>query len=293
MTANTLTLPTTMTDDLKLARSGFRLLGAVSPGLAARMAVNLFLTPRKRPTSPNAQTIMSQAKAVSIQHGSRKLAAYVWENSGPTVLLMHGWESNASGMRGFVRPLLAAGFQVAAFDAPAHGRSQGRQTNFVDYSGAMQTIIHQIGPVYGMVAHSFGAATALFTLSQQPRLGVQRVVSLGAPSRLKDMVAIWTAFLGMSAATVEQMRQKLVDRVGIPLEMLAVETAVTQLTLPGLIIHDRQDRVVSFANAEAIAQNWQTATLQATEGLDHRGPLQDREVIRRVVAFLADESVIR
>jgi pimeloyl-ACP methyl ester carboxylesterase len=74
--------------------------------------------------------------------------------------------------------------------------------------------------------------------------------------------------------------------------MLAVETAVTQLTVPGLIIHDRQDQIVSFANAERIAQNWQTATLQVTEGLDHRGPLQDRDVIRRVVAFLGDESVI-
>lgn len=292
MSENSLALPLRMSNDLKMARSGFRVLGAVSPGLAGRVAVNLFLTPRRRPVSKNAQTTMSQAQSVAIQHGSRQLAGYVWPNDGPTVLLVHGWESNASGMRGFVRPLLAAGFQVAAFDAPAHGRSQGRQTNFVDYTGALQMVIHQIGPVYGVVAHSFGAAVTLYTLSQQPYLGVQRIVSLGAPSRLKDMVNIWTAFLGMSTATVEQMRRKLVDRVGVPVELLMVETAVTQLTIPGLIIHDQRDQVVSFANAEAIARNWQTATLQATEGLDHRGPLQDREVIRQVVAFLADDSVI-
>jgi pimeloyl-ACP methyl ester carboxylesterase len=279
-----------MTDDLKMVRSGFRLLGALSPALAGRLAVNVFLTPRRRAISSSAQTIMAQATPLTIQHGSRKLAGYLWENSGPTVLLVHGWESNAGGMRGFVRPLMAAGFQVIAFDAPAHGRSQGRQTNFIDYNGALQTVLQQFGPVQAVVAHSFGAAVTLFTLSQHPYLGVQRIVSLGAPSRLKDMLTIWTSFLGISAATVEKMRQKLVDRVGFPLETMVVETAVSQLTIPGLIIHDRQDQVVSFANAEAIARNWQTATLQSTEGLDHRGPLQDREVIRQVVSFLAEDD---
>jgi hypothetical protein len=95
MTANTLNLPTSMTDDLKMVRSGFRLLGALSPALAGRLAVNVFLTPRRRAISSSAQTIMAQATPLTIQHGSRKLAGYLWENSGPTVLLVHGWESNA------------------------------------------------------------------------------------------------------------------------------------------------------------------------------------------------------
>jgi len=194
-------------------------------------------------------------------------------------------------MRGFVRPLLHHNYQVIAFDAPGHGRSTGRQTNVVDYGGALQTIIQQLGPVHGVIAHSMGAAVSLLTLSQQPQLGVRRVVSIGAPSRLQEMVNIWTSFVGMSPPSARQMQQYLVDRVGIPLATLAVETAVANLTIPGLIIHNRPDSIVPFANAAAIQAQWPTARLLVTEGLDHRGPLRDRQVIQQTVEFLNEERI--
>jgi pimeloyl-ACP methyl ester carboxylesterase len=281
-----------MQRDLKWLRTGFQFLGTVAPSVTGRIALNLFLTPRKRPISAKAQQIMQQAEQITIAHGSRHLAAYVWENDGPTVLLIPGWESNASGMRGFVRPLLAQGFRVVAFDGPAHGRSTGKQTNFVDYSGAIETVIQTLGPVQAIIAHSFGAAAALFTLSREPNLSVERVVSIGAPSRLKEMVDIWTTFVGMTHSSVAEMRRKLVDRVGLPLEGIAVETAVSQLTIPGLIIHDQADTVVPYANAEAIHDQWRASTLLTTEGLDHRGPLQDRNVLRQVTAFLTEPLLV-
>jgi pimeloyl-ACP methyl ester carboxylesterase len=151
-------------------------------------------------------------------------------------------------------------------------------------------VIHHFGPVYGIVAHSFGAAATLLTLVREPSLPVQRVVSLGAPSRIKEMVDIWTGFVGMSPASAEQMRQRLVDRVGLPLDSMIVANAAAALTIPGLIIHDQDDKVVNYANAEAIHHNWTTSTLYPTKGLDHRGPLKDRLVLRRVVTFLSDEA---
>lgn len=292
MSTTTLALPQPMRRELRWLRTGFRMLDRVAPHLTGRIALNLFLTPSKRPISANANTLMTQATRHTLTHGSRKLAVYEWPGAGPTVLLIHGWGSNSSGMRGFVRPLLIQGFRVIALDAPAHGNSSGKQTNVLDYGGAIQTVIQALGPVYGIVAHSFGAAATLFTLVREPSLNVQRVVSLGAPSRLKEMVDIWTEFVGMSQAAAEQMQQRLVDRVGVPLENLAVANAAAALTIPGLIIHDQDDTVVSYTNALAIQRNWSGAILYTTRGLDHRGPLQDRMVLRRVVTFLSDEAVI-
>lgn len=288
MSTTTLALPQRMQRELRFLRTGFRFLGTVAPKLTGRIALNMFLTPNKRPVSANARTLMAQANRHHLAHGSRKLAVYEWEGAGPTVLLVHGWESNAGDMRCFLRPLLIQGFRVIAFDGPAHGHSTGKQTNLIDYGGAIQTVIHHFGPVYGIVAHSFGAAATLFTLVREPSLPVQRVVSLGAPSRLKEMVDIWTGFVGMSPASAEQMRQRLVDRVGLPLDSMIVANAAAALTIPGLIIHDRDDKVVNYTNAEAIHRNWSTSALYTTTGLDHRGPLQDRSVLRRVVTFLSD-----
>lgn len=291
MTTTSITLPQSHRRDLQIVRGGFHLIGSISPELSGRLAARMFLTPRKRPVSDQAQQILAQAETRMIKHGSRNLAVYVWGQAGPRVFLHHGWEANASTMRGFVRPLLRAGFQVVAFDAPAHGRSAGRQTNLIDYGSAIQTVAHQIGQPQALIAHSAGAAASLLMLSRDPAFAVDRVVSIGAPSRLNDMIVVWTSFLGLSPATVDRMRQRLVDRVGMNVDAIEVETAVRNISVPGLVIHDIEDRIVNFASGEAIAKNWQTATLVKTSGLDHRGALQDRSIIRRVVSFVAEGKV--
>jgi pimeloyl-ACP methyl ester carboxylesterase len=288
MLTNTLSLPQNMQRELKWLRTGFQFLGTVAPNITGRIALNIFLTPRKRPITARARQLMQQAEQITIAHGSRQLAAYVWQNEGPTILLVHGWESNASGMRSFVQPLHQQGFRVVAFDGPAHGRSTGKQTNLIDYSGALETVIKTLAPVQAIVAHSFGAAATLFTLSREPNLGIERVVSIGAPSRLQEMVDIWTTFMGMNRSSVAEMRRKLVDRVGLPIEGITTATAVSQLTIPGLIIHDQADTVVPYSSAQAIHAHWPTSTLITTQGLDHRGPLQDREILRQVTTFLTE-----
>ncbi len=292
MTTQAITLSKERQDHLKVARTSFRLLGALGSDVVARVAVNRFLTPRKRPLSDKAQSTLAQAEPMVIRHGNRELAAYVWEQDGPTVLLVHGWEANAAAMRGFIRPLRQAGFRVIAFDAPAHGNSTGKQTNFMDYSGAIQTVIHAINPVEAIIAHSFGAAAALYVLGRRPEFGVQKVVSLSAPTRLEDMLTVWTNYLGLTSAAATAMERRIVDRVGVSLKSLSVETAVANIQIPGLIIHDRQDRMVAFKNAEVIHRQWPNSELLATNGLDHRGVLYNKEVLRAVSAFLAPETVL-
>lgn len=292
MTTQAITLSKERQDHLKVARTSFRLLGALGSEVVARVAVNRFLTPRKRPLSNNAQSTLAEADNRIIPHGNRELATYVWEQDGPTVLLVHGWEANAAAMRGFIRPLRQAGFRVVAFDAPAHGRSTGRQTNFVDYCGAIQTVMQAIGPVEAIIAHSFGAAAALYVLGRRPEFGVQKIVSLSAPTRLEDMLMVWTNYLGLSSRATAAMERRIVDRVGVSLAALSVETAVANIQIPGLIIHDRQDRMVAFSNAEAIHRQWPNSQLFGTDGLDHRGALYNRQVLRRIVAFLSPETVL-
>jgi pimeloyl-ACP methyl ester carboxylesterase len=291
MTTTSISLPQPQRRDLQLLRSSFQLLDFISPKLSGRIAAKMFITPRRRSVSANARQIMSQAAATTVRHGSRNLAVHVWGEPGPPVFLQHGWEANASTMRGFVRPLLRQGYQVIAFDAPAHGDSEGKQTNLIEYGSAIQTVANTFGHPQAIIAHSAGAAATLLMLGRDPGFQVDHVVSLGAPSRLVDMLSIWTTFLGLSPATVGHMRQRLVDRVGFNLEAVSVETAVRNITVPGLVVHDLNDTVVSFANGEAIAQNWATAVLVQTAGLDHRGALQDRNTIRQVVSFINGADV--
>ncbi|MEM7127147.1 MAG: alpha/beta hydrolase [Chloroflexota bacterium] len=291
MSVATTTIPViqqSISIQVKATRRVFRLLGHVSPDLATRFAIRLFLTPNQRPYSGKAQRILSDARLVSYEHGSRTLQGYIWggENE-PTILLAHGWEANAGSMRAFVPPLVELGYRVIAFDAPAHGRSTGRRTTIYDYSGALQSISEAFGPIDGIIAHSLGAAATLLMVGREAQLGIKKVVVLGSPSNIFSVIQSWGTFLHIPHPVVAKMRQRLIDRIGLPLDDRTLERSVANITLPGLIIHDENDSLIPYANALAIHKQWRNASLTATQGLGHLGILYDPETVQRAVAFVA------
>jgi len=62
----------------------FRLLGAVSPPLAARLAVRLFTTPRARTLSPQESQFLQQAQNRRLAHAGGDIQVYEWAGAGPT-----------------------------------------------------------------------------------------------------------------------------------------------------------------------------------------------------------------
>ncbi|WP_408528934.1 alpha/beta hydrolase [Paraburkholderia fungorum] len=83
-----------------------------------------------------------------------------WPGSGgegKPVLLCHGRESRASHLGAFIQPLIAAGFSVIAYDAPAHGDSPGGTASVVSFGRALISVANEIGPPEGLVSHSLGS----------------------------------------------------------------------------------------------------------------------------------------
>src|SRR5688572_13678689 len=121
---------------LRLAGAG---LSSVTPAHAARLAARLFLTPPrpKRPTHEAA--VLSAAREDAVEVGGRRVRTWTW-GDGPTVLLVHGWGGRGSQLAAFVEPLLAHGLSVTAFDAPAHGDSDGRQATLPEMIAALRAV---------------------------------------------------------------------------------------------------------------------------------------------------------
>jgi pimeloyl-ACP methyl ester carboxylesterase len=275
------------------ARLAFRAAGVVAPAAAARVAERIFTTPRRvpRPLSPAAEALAARATPLAAEHRRGALRGMAWGN-GPVVLLAHGWESRWSSMAAFVEPLVARGFRVVAFDAPAHGASAGRQTDGVDYGRALSAAARAAGPVHGVVAHSFGAAAALLMLAGRSGLPwdaprVDRLVLLAAPADLRDLVAGFARQLALPARAERALLARLEARVGLPASAFSLAEAAAELLLPLLVVHDRDDASVPFADADAFARAQPRAELVATHGLGHNRLLRAPEVVRRVVDFLA------
>jgi pimeloyl-ACP methyl ester carboxylesterase len=85
------------------------------------------------------------------------------------------------------------------------------------------------------------------------------------------------------------MRRNLETRLSMRWEDLHIATIARELSVPALVVHDREDAEVSFAHGEEIAHAFPHGRLVATTGLGHRAILRDPEVVRQAVAFLRED----
>src|SRR5215213_2131231 len=111
-----------------------------------------------------------------------ELAVTSWGNSGPAILLMHGWGGARAQMTGFVDPLLFAGYRVVAYDQPAHGESDGTMTNLLEIAPTMDLIARHAGPFDAVIAHSFGTLITSYALVRRNFPAPSKLVYFGARS---------------------------------------------------------------------------------------------------------------
>src|SRR5579872_2300021 len=75
----------------RLLQAGMRVLGSVRPTAAATFMQRLwFSAPRSKPRATE-QAVLDSGTRLSFDVHGRKVAAWAWDNEGPTILLLHGW----------------------------------------------------------------------------------------------------------------------------------------------------------------------------------------------------------
>jgi pimeloyl-ACP methyl ester carboxylesterase len=263
-------------------RAVFRALGPF-PELAGAVAGRLFMTPPRPRVSPRVAEILSKAEPLSISWRGRPLRAWSW-GSGPTVLLVHGWGGYGAQLASFVPALEAAGYRAVALDGPAHGKSPGRQTSLVEFADAVLCTAEAVGPLAGIVAHSFGGASTAIAISRGLR--TPRIVFVGPASDPVLATQRFTAALGMPESGWRAMRSRLERKVGVRFDDLNIPRLAAGFDVPLRVVHDLADREVPWEEGSAIAAAWPGAELIATRGLGHYRILHDPEVIRGTVEFL-------
>jgi len=276
---------------LRWLRVQLKVLTAVAPGLAFRLAWKLFVTPRRLPVRPWEGPALATAACRTVAYATGPVAVYEWGPAvAPAVVLVHGWEHRASFWRAWVQPLVAAGYRVVALDGPAHGASGGKQATLVDYGGAVQAVVDTVGEVRAIVAHSFGGASvAGLPVRLAGAVPLPRLVLLSAPVGPRAVAGRFADFLSLSADFVEQFAQHVELATGRPVDSFAA--AVTGPTMGAekvLVLHDEEDEIIPFAEGQQIAAAWPGAVLHATRGLGHNRILRDAGVVQSAVAFIAD-----
>ena len=261
------------------------------PELAGAWAERMFLTP-PRNGSAGAALDLIDARASFVEHKGRHIATWRWgSDDAPAVLLAHGWGGYAAQMRGFVFPLLSAGYRVIAYDQPAHGMSEGRMTGLPDFADVLAELAWHHGEVSAIVGHSLGAAAAGLALSRH-KLRVAKVVLVSPPADLVGYSRRFARWHWMPEAVRRAMQSAIEERYGVLWDDLEVARTAPQLSTPALVIHDRDDRMVPWTQGAHLARLWPGARLMSTDGLGHGRILSDASVTHAAADFISGRSSV-
>lgn len=267
--------------------TGVRWMGRHFPDAAARLALAAWFRPRRYDPPRRELHWRMGATEFRIGRGTAGVRAWSW-GSGPTVLLVHGWEGRGMQLGGFVQPLVDAGHRVVTWDAPAHGRSPGSRASLFSFADTVLAAVRQEGPVHGIIAHSMGAAATLLALQARFPLTRLALVAPGDPERAGERLA---ESLGLPEDVSRAIGDKLHQRFGQSLSAVSARRLIREVDLPTLVVHDPSDPHASFADAREMAENAPQGRFAEVSGLGHHRILRDPGVIAAVASHIAGEPV--
>jgi pimeloyl-ACP methyl ester carboxylesterase len=190
----------------------------------------------------------------------------------------------------FAEQLRRAGFRVVAFDQPGHGKSEQERASLIDCARAALEVADALGPFRYAVTHSLGGLALLLIGEGAPPIArsypFERYVLVSSPNRFSSIVDEFSEELGLrpeAARVFDRHIERIAHR---PITTFTAANLLGAIRQPALVIHSRDDKEVSFRNAEEIVAAWPDAELQAFDGLGHRNILFASPVIRAAISYL-------
>jgi len=274
---------------LLLAKSiGFyiNVLSFVAPKKAVQKAYAVFSTPRKGKIQIDAiPEVLKSAEAVAFNFEDKTIQTYIWKGNETVLFLIHGWESNSARWKKALPYILKSGYTVVAIDAPAHGLSSGKDFNAHKYT----EFIHHVAKMYNpniLIGHSIGGKACLHYQTIHRNNNVEKIVVLGAPSDFKSIFENYVSLLGLNTKVNGELVNYYLENFNLSNKEIEGPLFSNESNLKGLIAHDIEDSVVSFAEAKKNSNAWQEALFIETKGLGHS--MNDEVLFEKISVFITE-----
>ena len=249
-----------------------------------------FTKPFRHKPLPSDVELIAQAKIQELDFENKRLRGYIWGEGAKVVLLAHGWSSHALTMRRYISALIRRGFKVVAFDAPAHGNSEGVRTTGMQYRRLLHQLVLEFKPD-AIIAHSLGGICILSELAQVPGANSIKIVTLAIPVTSTQMVRRFLEQARLHHLAYSHFERNVQRRMGINHTQFDLERIYPDgIPYPGLIVHDTHDTVIPYTEAVKLSGLWPQAKFITTHNLDHSGVLKDMHLVEQVVEFITTEE---
>jgi pimeloyl-ACP methyl ester carboxylesterase len=274
---------------LRYARARINILSLSSTRKAAVMAFRLFCTPQLR-LAEKGSPLFARGKRLSFRYEGHTIRGRVWLPASPPTkkaLIAHGFESSSQVFEDYIAALLDKGYEVVAFDAPAHGRSGGRRVTLPKYIGVLRFIEQNYGPFNAYVGHSLGGLALALFLETSPHNENTRLVLIAPAVETATALHTFARVLHLEPAVVREIDDYIQETSGQHIAWYSLRRAVHNIHARILYLQDEDDKITPSREARNIQGDGHPAIgFIFTRGLGHRRICEDPETIARILQFL-------
>lgn len=268
-------------------KTKIKLLSKVSKRKAAELAIDLFITPRLK-EKLKLPKIFDVAEKLSFTHDGETVTGYRWNRGGrKKVLIVHGFNSSVVKFESYIVPLTQKGYEVLAFDAPAHGKSSGKSLNAVTFRDVIVRIHDEYGPVKSFMGHSFGGLAICLALEQIPHNDLYRAVLIAPATESVTSMKLFFEMMGIEKEVQDEFYNMIFEMGRKPAEWFSVSRALNHIQARILWCHDEDDKLTPWSDAKKVMDRHHgNIEFLITKGLGHRRIYKNSKVARAITEFL-------
>lgn len=261
-------------------------LQAISPNLAAKYASKLFITPIKHKIPKREYEMDKNSKQdfLNIPSIQKQIMTYQYGNYQKKVLLVHGWSGRGTQLVKIADMLIKNGYSTISFDAPAHGKSPGKTSIMPEFIESILELEKQYSPFEFIIGHSLGGMSTLNAIKRG--LQVKKAILIGSGDSVNDIIKHFVWNLQLKSQIASLVRNSFEEKYKMDMESYSAYVAAQSVSIPVLIIHDKNDDDVPYTASENIHRHLQNSELFLTENLGHRKILGDEKVISKIQNFI-------
>ena len=203
------------------------------------------------------------------------------------LLILHGYESSVINFDRYLKPLIKKGYEILAFDAPAHGRSGGKKINAPLYKRTIQAIHKKYGPVQSYIAHSFGGLAVSLALEEISHTDDYKLVLIAPATETTTAIDSFFKFLQLDPLLRIEFEKVIIKAGGVSSEWYSIKRAMKHIRAKVLWVQDEDDEVTPLSDVLKVkAENYANIKFVITQGLGHRRIYRDNKVSKQIIEFL-------
>ena len=272
---------------LRYIRTKFKLLSTISKKKAAEKAFALFCTPQLRNKKPLPE-IFVKAEKLNFKIDGLNVKGWRWNHPATRkALILHGFESSVVNFDKYIKRLIEKNYEVLAFDAPAHGRSDGKQINAPLYKRTIQEINRLYGPVQSFLAHSFGGLAVCLALEEINHTPDYKLVLIAPATETTTAIDSFFKFLRLDPTIRPEFENLIFRRSGYRPAWYSIRRTMKNIRAKVLWVHDEEDDTTPVCDVLKVkSENHPNIEFVLTKGLGHRRIYRDNKVAKLIVDFL-------